>query len=81
MPYVETSALIGYNVELLFRKIAKEMLVKELERRRRNRVHGERDLQVDIVEERVDKYVINLQTTEEQKTAIPKKRRRSCKCS
>lgn len=82
VPYVETSALTGYNVELLFRKIAKEMFVKDLDRRRRG--IRSRDRGLDVVEERVyvDRGVINLQTTytEEQKTAIPRKRR-SCKCS
>lgn len=81
IPYVETSALTGFNVELLFRKIAKEMYVEDLNRRRHRR-NVDSDPDVVTVEEREHRKIIKLQNhdTKEQKTAIPKKRHK-CKCS
>lgn len=74
IPYVETSALTGFNVELLFRKIAKDLYVEDLDRQRQNE-----DSDIDD-EERKDRKVVKLIKTKEQKNAIPRKRDR-CRCS
>ena len=74
IPYVETSALTGFNVELLFRKIAKDLYVQDLDRQRQNEDPDIYD------EERKDRNVVKLTKTKEQKIAIPRKNDR-CTCS
>lgn len=74
IPYVETSALTGFNVELLFRKIAKDLYVEKLDRQRQN---GDSDIDD---EEREHRKIVKLANTKEQKKAFPKKRD-VCKCS
>jgi len=74
IPYVETSALSGFNVELLFRKIAKDLYVEELDRQRQNE-----DSDIDE-EKRKDRKVVKLVKTKEQRKAIPMKLDR-CMCS
>ena len=74
IPYVETSALSGFNVELLFRKIAKDLYVEELDRQRQNE-------DPDIHEEkRKAGKVVKLVKTKEQRKAIPRKLD-TCMCS
>ena len=36
IPYVETSPIKGFNVELLFRKIAKDLYLEDLDGQRQN---------------------------------------------
>ena len=74
IPYVETSAMTGFNVELLFRKIAKDLYVEDLDRQRQNE-----DSDIDD-EERNDRKIVKVLKTTEQKKAIPN-RRNTCKCS
>ena len=72
---VETSAMTGFNVELLFRKIAKDLYVEDLDRQRQNE-----DSDIDD-EERNDRKIVKvLKTITKQKKAIPN-RRNTCKCS
>lgn len=86
---METSAVTGFNVELLFRKIAKDLYVKDLDRLRQN---GDSDIDD---EERNDRKIVKVLTTTEQKKATPAtpdtpdtsatpatpRRRNTCKCS
>ena len=59
IPYVETSAMTRFNVELLFRKIAKDLYVEDLDRQRQN---GDSDIDD---EERNDRKIVKvLKTTE-----------------
>ena len=74
IPYVETSALSGFNVELLFRKVAKDLYVEELDRQRQIE---DSDVQE---EKREDGKVVKLFKTKEQRKAIPRKYDR-CRCS
>ena len=74
IPYVETSAMTGFNVELLFRKIAKDLYVEDLDRQRQNENSDIDD------EERNDRKIVKVLKTTEQKKAIPN-RRNTCKCS
>ena len=67
IPYVETSPMKEFNVELLFRKIAKDLYVEDLDRQRKD-------------EERNGRKIVKLLKTTEQKKAIPN-RRNTCKCS
>ena len=72
IPYVETSAMSGFNVDLLFRKVAKDLYVEVLDRQRQN---GDPDVNKEERENRK-----NIKLTTEQKRFIPKKRN-MCKCS
>ena len=74
IPYVETSPMKGFNVELLFRKIAKDLYVEDLDGQRQNE-----DSDIDG-EERNDRKIVKVLKTTEQKKAIPN-RRNTCKCS
>lgn len=71
---METSALSGFNVELLFRKVAKDLYVEELDRQRQNE-----DPDIDE-EKRENRKIIKLVKTKEQRKAIPRNHDR-CKCS
>lgn len=71
---METSALSGFNVELLFRKVAKDLYVEELDRQRQNE-----DLDIDE-EKRENRKIVKLVKTKEQRKAIPRNHDR-CKCS
>ena len=71
---METSALSGFNVELLFRKIAKDLYVDELDRQRQNEDSG-----IDE-EKRENRKFVKLVETKEQRKVIPRKNDR-CKCS
>ena len=75
IPYVETSPIKGFNVEMLFRKIAKDLYVEDLDRQRQNE-----DSDIDDEERNGRKILKVLTTTTEQKKAIPN-RRNTCKCS
>ena len=74
IPYVETSALSGFNVELLFRKVAKDLYVEELDRQKQNE-----DSDIDE-EKRKDRKVVKLIKTKEERKAIPRKHD-TCMCS
>ena len=67
IPYVETSPMKEFNVELLFGKIAKDLYGEDLDRQRKD-------------EERNGRKIVKLLKTTEQKKAIPN-RRNTCKCS
>lgn len=71
---METSALSGFNVELLFRKVAKDLYVEELDRQRQNE-----DPDIDE-EKRENRKIVKLVKTKEQRKAIPRNHDR-CKCS
>lgn len=71
---METSALSGFNVELLFRKIAKDLYVEELDRQRQNE-----DPDIDE-EKRKNRKVVKLVKTKEQRKPIPRKLD-TCMCS
>ena len=74
IPYVETSALTGFNVELLFRKIAKDVYVEDLARHAQNEDYG-----IDNGE-RKHRKVIKLIKTKERRKAIVGKHD-WCRCS
>ena len=71
---METSALSGFNVELLFRKVAKDLYVEELDRQRQNE-----DPDIDE-EKRENRKIVKLVKTKEQRKAIPRNYDR-CKCN
>ena len=63
-------AVTGFNVELLFRMIAKDLYVEDLDKRRQD---GDLDIEDEEREERKIVKVLKLKTTG-QKKPIPKKR-------
>ena len=63
IPYVETSPIKGFNVELLFRKIAKDLYLEDLDRQRQNE-----DSDIDDEERNGRKIVKVLKTTEQKKS-------------
>ena len=72
IPYVETSAMSGFNVDLLFRKVAKDLFVEDLNRLRKN---GGPAINK---EDKENNQIIKLLT--QRKRIIPKTRN-VCKCS
>ena len=66
------SRMKGFNIELLFRKIAKDLYVEDLDRQRQNEDSDD--------EERNGRKIVKVLKTTEQKNAIPN-RRNTCKCS
>jgi len=74
IPYVETSALTGFNVELLFRKIAKDVYVEELARQAQNEDYG-----IDNGERQHRKAIKLIKSKERKKSIIGK--HDWCRCS
>lgn len=72
IPYVETSAMSGFNVDLLFRKVAKDLYVEDLNRLRQN---GNPD---NDKEDRENRKILKLT---KEPTRLILKNGNSCKCS
>lgn len=72
IPYIETSAMSGFNVDLLFRKVAKDVFVEALDRLRENGEPGISE------EDRGNKRILKL--TSEPRRFVPKTGN-ICKCS
>ena len=70
IPYVETSALSGFNVDLLFRKVAKDVFVEYLEGLRSSGDSGVSK------EDKLNKEILTLK---KEQTRTPNKRY-ICKC-
>ena len=70
IPYVETSALSGFNVDLLFRKVAKDVFVEYLDGLRSNSDSG-------VTKE--DKINNGILTLKKEQKRTPDKRY-ICKC-
>ncbi|XP_067050119.1 ras-related protein Rab-6-like [Acropora muricata] len=73
IPYVETSAMSGFNVELLFRKVAKDLYVEDLNRLRQN---GDPDI---CEEDRENRKILRLSM--EPKKFMQKTGSSACRCS
>ena len=73
IPYIETSAMSGFNVDLLFRKVAKDVYVEALDRLRENGESG-----MTSKEDRGNKRILRL--TSEPRRFVSKTGN-ICKCS
>ena len=66
LTYIETSALTGYNVKVTFRKIAKDLYVKELEWMRESGM-------LDLIQKKKEKAIMLTKKNS-------KKSRNGCSC-
>ena len=73
IPYIETSAMSGFNVDLLFRKVAKDVYVEALDRLRENGESG-----MTSKEDRGNKRILRLTSEPRQ---FVSKTGNICKCS